>query len=304
MNRIKFIAVFVFSVFIFANIASAQTGGGSGLSFLKFGFGARNAAMGDAGVALASDVTALFYNPARLANNGTPDVIFTHNNWIQDVRSEMVGAKASFFGLPLAFGVNVTSINDIEIRTKPGAPDATFNANYFSGSVSTGFSLTSDLDVGASVKYLYENIFVDEANGLGFDLGIFYRTPVNGLNISAVVRNLGSMNTLRNVSTKLPTEVRAGTSYEIEIPGSKISLLGGAEYLSYTRDNENHLNFGGEATYNHIFSLRAGYMTNYQSKGFTAGMGIVWGNLNLDYAYLPFKLGLGNASMFSIQFKF
>lgn len=304
MNKIKLLTVAAFSVLLLADFSPAQTGGASGLSFLKFGFGARNAAMGDAGVALASDVTALFYNPARLANNGEPDVIFTHNNWIQDVRSEMVGAKASFFGLPLAFGVNVTSINDIEVRTRPGDPVSTFNANYFSGSISTGFSISPDIDLGATVKYLYENILVDEANGLGFDLGIFYKTPVEGLNISAVVRNLGSMNALRNVSTKLPTEVRAGTSYEIEIPGSRISLTGGAEYLSYTRDKENHINIGGEATYNKSFSIRAGYMTNYQSKGFTAGMGIIWGSLNLDYAYLPFKLGLGNASMFSIQFKF
>lgn len=304
MNKIKIFITTILFLCLFANFSFAQTGGNSGLSFLKFGFGARNAAMGDAGSVLSSDVTSLFYNPARLANNGSPEAIFTHNNWIQDVRSEMFGAKASFFGLPLAFGVNVTSINDIEVRTKPGIPEATFNANYFSGSISTGFSITTNIDFGATAKYLYENIFVDEANGLGFDFGLFYRTPVDGLNISAVIRNLGSMNTLRSVSTKLPTEVRAGTSYEIEIPGSRISLLGGAEYLSYTRDRENHINFGGEATYNKVFSLRAGYMTNYQSKGFTAGIGIIWGGLNLDYAYLPFKLGLGNASMFSIQFKF
>lgn len=304
MKRIKLITAVTFSLIILSGSAWAQSGGSSGLSFLKFGFGARNAAMGDAGAALASDVTALFYNPARLAGNGEPEVIFTHNNWIQDVRSEMVGAKSTFFGLPLAFGVNVTSVNDIEVRTKPGAPEATFNANYFSGSVSTGFSITKDIDIGGTVKYLYENIFVDEANGIGFDLGVFARTPVDGLNLSAVVRNLGSMNTLRSVSTKLPTEVRAGTSYKFELPGTKISLLAGAEYLSYTRDNENHINMGGEATYNNVFSVRAGYMTNYQSKGFTAGIGLVWGSLNLDYAYLPFKLGLGDASMFSIQFKF
>ena len=112
------------------------------------------------------------------------------------------------------------------------------------------------------------------------------------------------MNTLRYVSTKLPTEIRGGTSYKIEFPDPKLDFIGGIEFLSYTRDKENHLNLGGEVTYNKVFSIRGGYQTGFISKGLTTGIGLVWGNLVLDYAYIPFKLGLGTASMFSIQFKF
>ncbi len=36
-------------IFLASSIAIAQSAGNSGLSFLKFGFGARNIAMGDAG---------------------------------------------------------------------------------------------------------------------------------------------------------------------------------------------------------------------------------------------------------------
>jgi hypothetical protein len=282
----------------------AQSGGNSGLSFLKIGFGARNIALGDAGSAFSNDVTALYYNPAKLANNGSSEAIFMHNSSIQDVRSELAGAKTSIFGLPVAIGLNVTSINDIEVRTQPGDPISKFNANYFSGSIGTGFRILPMLDFGFSIKYLYENIFVDEANGLAFDFGLSYLTPINGLNLSATIRNLGSMNALRYVDTKLPVEVRGGTSYKIEIPDSKLDLTGGAEFLSYTRDNENHVNLGGEITYNKTFSIRGGYQTGYYSKGLTTGIGLVWGNLMLDYAYVPFKLNLGNESMISVQFKF
>lgn len=302
--KIKNKIFLIILVLFFAGNVFAQSGGNSGLTFLKFGFGARNIAMGDAGTVFASDVTTLYYNPARLAGSEGSEVMFMHNNWIQDVRSEMIGAKTTLFGLPVAVGFNVTSIDNIEVRTSAGEPDSKFNATYFSGSLSTGFKIINELAAGISLKYLYENIFVDEANGLGVDLGLFYNTAITGLNISATVRNLGSMNALRNVETKLPTEIRVGTSYNFELSDSKLDFTGGVEYLNYTRDSENHLNLGGEARYNKVFAIRAGYQTGFDSKGFTAGVGFTWANLLLDYAYIPFKLGLGTANMFSIQFRF
>ena len=119
-----------------------QSAGSTGLSFLKFGFGARNVAMGDAGSVVSNDVTALFYNPARLAGNDNNEIMVMHNEWIQDIRSEILGAKTTLFNLPIALGFNVTTVNNIEVRTKPGNPESTFNANFFFGSLSTGFFLT------------------------------------------------------------------------------------------------------------------------------------------------------------------
>jgi len=39
-------------------------------------------------------------------------------------------------------------------------------------------------------------------------------------------------------------------------------------------------------------------------RGLTAGIGLKWGNLNFDYAFVPFSLGLGDASLFSVSFIF
>mgnify|MGYP003471230828 FL=1 len=80
----------------------AQTAGNTGLSFLKYGFGARNIAMGDAGTALSNDLTGLFYNPAKLALTDKSEVLFMHNQWIQDVSSEVIGAKTLLWGIPFA----------------------------------------------------------------------------------------------------------------------------------------------------------------------------------------------------------
>lgn len=282
----------------------SQTAGNTGLSFLKYGFGARNIAMGDAGTALSNDLTGLFYNPAKLALTDKSEVLFMHNQWIQDVSSEVIGAKTVLWGIPFAVGFNVTSIDGIEYREIPGEPITEFDANYFYGSLSTGFFVTDDISVGTGVKYLYEGLLNDEASGFGFDFGVNYLLPYKGLSASAVVRNVGSMNALRNEETKLPAELRIGTAYTYSMEEAKFDFTGGAEFQKYLDTEDNHFNFGGEVLYNKLIAARAGYQTGYESRGFTAGIGLMWGNLKFDYAFLPFSYGLGNANLFSLQFKF
>ncbi len=287
-----------------SSVTMAQSAGNSGLSFLKFGFGARNIAMGDAGASVSNDVTALFYNPSRLVSSDMNEVIFMHNEWIQDVRSEVGGIKWNMFSLPFAVGFNVTTVSDIEVRNKPGEPISSFNANYFFASLSSGLTVVNNLDFGATVKYLYEGILNSEAKGFGFDFGLNYLTPIDGLTVSSAVKNLGSVDKLENESTKLPTEFRIGSSYQFDIEIKELDFVAAAEFLKYLETDDIHFNFGGDIIYNNLISLRTGYQTGFESRGFTAGLGILWGNLKFDYAYLPFTLGLGNANLFSVQFQF
>ncbi len=283
----------------------AQSAGNSGLSFLKLGFGARNIAMGDAGAAASNDVTSLFYNPANLSGTSGNQILLMHNEWIQGVRSEILGAKTDIYGIPFALGLNVTSINDIPIRTQATTdPIASFNAEYFFGSISTGFHIADNISFGATIKYLYEGLYVDEATGWGFDFGLNYKTPVEGLSAVAVIRNLGSMNQLRNQDTKLPTEIRIGPNYQFHLPGNKFGVDLAAEFLKYTPTNDAHFNLGAEVTYDNMIALRVGYQSNYISKNFTAGLGIMWGNLDFDYAFTPFQYGLGTGNTVSLGFKF
>lgn len=304
MNQINSMKKIILLFVISSTIIFSQSAGKTGLSFLKYGFGARNIAMGDAGTALSNDLTGLFYNPAKLAQTSGSEVLFMHNQWIQDVSSEVIGAKTVLWGIPFAVGFNVTSIDGIEYRDVPGEPITTFDANYFFGSFSTGFFVTDEISFGASLKYLYEGLLNDESNGVGFDFGLNYQLPYRGLTASAVIKNIGSMNALRSESTKLPTELRIGTAYTYNLEDSKFDFTGGLEFQKYLDTDDNHLNLGGEILYNKLIAARAGYQTGYESRGVTAGIGLMWGNLKFDYAFLPFSLGLGNANLFSLQFKF
>lgn len=283
----------------------AQSAGKSGASFLKNGFGARNIAMGDLGVVGVNDLTALNYNPALLSEYQAPQVMLTHNQSIQDLSTQLVGASFSLWGIPLAVGINNTSINDLEIRTVASdEPQSYFNAHYMFGSLSTGFQIYENLSFGVTTKYVYENLFSDEAAGWAFDFGLSYFDIIDGLDIGASYRNIGSLDKLRNEATKLPADLRLGLAYGLDINSinSELNLIGGVQ--KYVETDDTHIHAGGEVFYDNIIALRLGYMTGYESKGLTAGLGLYWEGLNFDYAFTPYSFGLGSAHTISLMYSF
>jgi len=281
----------------------AQSAGNSGLAFLKIGSGARNIALGDNGAVFANDVSSIFYNPANLQCNA-PEVILTHNVWIQDAATELLGVSFSLFNIPFGVGINSTSIKGIEVRTQPGEPEATFNTHYFFASLSAAIPVTDELSFGVTTKYLYEDIFYDNAEGIGFDFGVKYKTVVENLFVSGVVRNIGSMNQLQKEATKLPAEIRVGPAYTINFPESKIALQIGGEFQKYLSQNDIHLNVGAECLYDNWIAVRAGYQTNYLVKNISAGAGLFWSNITFDYAFTPFAYSLGQAQTISLKYGF
>jgi len=156
----------IICVFLLATSLFGQSAGNSGLAFLKFGFGARNVALSDLGVVGTNDLTALNYNPADLAAEKNNQLLFTHNSLFTDLSAEMFGASFNLWGLPLALGINTTNISDIEVRTTPGPAEATFSAHYFNGSISTAHEIAGNLYAGVTFKYLYENMYSDDAEDM------------------------------------------------------------------------------------------------------------------------------------------
>ncbi|MFA7228630.1 MAG: PorV/PorQ family protein [Melioribacteraceae bacterium] len=289
---------------LFASAISAQSAGNAGLSFLKFGFGARNVALSDLGVIAVDDLTALNYNPSLLAIDSKTQLSFTHNSLLSDLNSEMFAGSFSILGIPIAAGINTTNITGIEVRSNPGEAESEFSAHYFAGSLSTAFEPVNNFYVGVTFKYLHENLFSDNAGGYGVDLGASYLTPFNGLSFGASVRNIGSMNELREEPTKLPTDLRVGASYEYSLINSRLDFTFLTGFQKYTLQDDSHLHFGGEAVYDNLIAIRIGYAGGYDSRSVSAGFGLHWKGINLDYAYVPVKFGLGDSHIISFTYTF
>lgn len=288
-------------VFISFTTLFAQDAGKTGMSFLKLGSGAKNIALADAGTVFANDITTLFYNPAKLALSERSELYIMHNEWIQDVRSEQAALSFSLFSMNFAIGFNGTTVTGIEVRTKPGPVVADVNANYLMVKLGTGFALSNKLYAGVNANYYYEGIIESEAYGYGVDFGLLYKVMDN-VQVSAALRNLGSMNNLNYNATALPTDFRVGTLYSIAIPDAKLIVEPGVEYQQYL-DAGSHVNAGANILYDSLIALRIGYSSGFESRSITTGLGIEYKSLSFDYALTPFSYSLGSGHSISLKVK-
>src|SRR5205814_5710974 len=83
--------------------------GGSGGEFLLLGAGARGTALGGAYAALSTDVTALYYNAAGLAQLARPGVMVSVNSYIANTKYAWAGLAFPLSGGVRAIGVSLGS---------------------------------------------------------------------------------------------------------------------------------------------------------------------------------------------------
>ncbi len=287
----------------FAGSLAFGQAGQSGLTFLQLGVGARPLGMGEAYSAIADDPAAAYYNPAALAFTSSSQLLLMHKEWVQDVRTEFMAASTSLGRLGLGLSVDATSVDDIEIRDVPGPPIGTFDARNAAIGLSAAYSATPELSLGLTGKFLYEKILVDEASGYGFDLGALYRTPWN-VSIALAVDNLGSMGVLHDEASVLPKLVRAGAGYQTAIQSMDGTLTFAADYIRNTVEQVSHMHLGGEFNYRSSFAVRLGYQTGYDAKNISAGVGVRYGMMQLDYAFVPFRYDFGTTHTFSLLIRF
>jgi hypothetical protein len=67
-------------------------------------------------------------------------------------------------------------------------------------------------------------------------------------------------------------------------------------------DRDGYINAGVEVWPMAVFALRTGYTANHSNRDWSMGFGLVIKSLFLDYAFVPFKQGLGNTHQFSVTF--
>ena len=281
--------------------AKAQ-GSSASSSQLKIPLTARSAALGESTVADPEQFSSWFINPASLSCTAPLAIELTHSLWMRDIQTEYLAARIPVAKGTLGMAISTNSVPGIEIRDVPGPSLGTFSARFASFQIGYSQNITDDLVLGASGKYLYEKLYVDEATGFGFDAGIIYATPVQGLKAGLAVTNVGGLQQFQSDRSDLPAFSRVGTSYSFRVDDFDFTFLGA--WANNLRDPENHLQGSLETTYSQKLSVRLGYQTGYESRALSAGLGIRFEFIQLDYAYVPFALGLGDSHLFSLGYQF
>jgi len=303
--------IFVLSVNAYAQDKVAQTGCG----FLDVGAGARACGMGEAFTVLGQDATALFYNPSGIGKiDANFDLAAGGMQWIADI-NYLYLAAAFNAGVWGNFGFSLIAPDYGKIygtRVDSLAPSGFVNTGLvdvsaFCAGVAYAREFTDKFTVGGQIKYVSQhlgsNLFEGDVAGvvdtveneiftLSYDFGLLFYPGFKSFAFGMSVRNFSPRVTYERIGFELPLTFALGVGMDIlDLFGehSDYSFNIGADML-HPRDWEEKYYVGGEFGYKDMIFLRAGYKFNSYAQGLTAGVGIEYSGVKLDYSYSRHEL--------------
>ncbi|MFC2048885.1 PorV/PorQ family protein [Elusimicrobiota bacterium] len=260
---------------------------GSGANFLKFGTGARPIGMAGAFTAISDDINALYWNPAGISMINSSELNLMHNEAGENIRHEYAAFAKQEPRLRGAVGTSISyfSVRDIQGYDSNGVKTSLLDSSSLAVGLSYSFLPYQDTSLGATLKFIDEKLHNKSATAYAFDLGILWKTPVQGLQFGAVLKNAGTGLKFISEKSPLPMTFNMGLSQSFDILG--YSTIISAETV-FPSDYKSHFLFGLESTAYRILSIRAGYNTSDDlDSGIRLGGGISGKNLSIDYAWTP-----------------
>ncbi len=285
---------------LFLSVCLFAQGNNSGLKFLSTQE-SRVTSLGEAYIISSAGASATIGNPASMNLAPTSELQLGVMKYFQDINSQyLLGSYKSSENLSFGFHLLNYKVSGIEIREIPGESQGEFSTQYLSTGLSGALKITDKMNAGLTLKFLYEKIFIDDASGFAADLGFNYILNENIL-LGGAVSNLGSMGNLRNEPTDLPVIFGVGCQYKFDLSFLKNSAF--VEFRNNVKDKKSHFTAAFETEYDEMLYLRLGYMTGYDSKNFTCGLGFQYWDVNLNYSFVPYSYNLGDHHSLSIKFK-
>uniref|UniRef100_A0A7C6AAZ9 PorV/PorQ family protein n=1 Tax=candidate division WOR-3 bacterium TaxID=2052148 RepID=A0A7C6AAZ9_UNCW3 len=273
--------------------------GTSALPLLKIGPGPRATAMGDGFVGLCDDVTALYWNPAGLAQLNKFETFLSHQEWFYGFRDEYISLGLPVGKSSFGFGAVYSRTDGVEHWTINNNPGDTFATQTGFIALGYGYELTRSFLFGITLKGLYDDLRVEKGTGLGGDLGLLFRLGER-FNIGLVGKNLGLGVKYGETNYPLPMQFKLGLC----LRPSHFNIVSD---FTLPLDNIPHLNLGIEWNIKNILALRAGYRTGPQdltslgfANGLSFGVGLFLGKVCVDYAFVPYG-DLGNTHKFGLR---
>jgi hypothetical protein len=299
--------VLAFAVLVLACVSAGRAGAGTttGFAFLDLPAGARIAALGGAGAALADGPYALFWNPAGIApaapvSGTSARIAFDHHESIQTFRQEIVGGVLQKAGDGLGLALNAHYTEAIEERDALGNLTGSFGADDLAATFGYAGRVAPGLRLGGVLQWAREDLAGNGASAIGLSAGGLYALPgTPGLVIGASIRNMGGSPSFKTetgadgAKVSQPLTVSAGASYGHAKPNG-LGWRVAADALKLKGDSmEGRL--GLEVTPVPALALRAGWMLGQDAADLTAGAGIAVGRFDVDYAFVPYHDDLGSS---------
>lgn len=219
--------------------------------FLQIEPDSRGAGMGNTGVAMADNASALFWNPAGLAfQKGNNQASITHSNWlanfnVSDLFYDYVVGKYYVEGIG-TFGAHLTYLNlgeQVETRENGPEPISRFQSYEVALGASYGYEVSKNFAVGTSLRLIYSSLAsgtsisaqkVNPGSSVGVDLSFLYKTDpfaIGGrdarFSFGTNLSNIGPGIQYTDNAQKdpLPTLLRFGWSFDLDLDDEGINRI-------------------------------------------------------------------------------
>jgi len=296
--------------------AQNENAGTTGFDTLKLFYNARTTAMGGAVNGIPKNADALDFNPAAILEAGQRSVATS----VMDHLVGSGGGSVSYvfpknrfaaYGASLRYW-NSGSIDRTEISSTGELIETgeSFGAQNLVVSVTGARFISPALDLGGSVKFVYDSIDDVSASALLIDVGILHHTVNEKIKVGLSARNLGfqtSYYTDTKHGESLPTTYTAGISMQM-----KESLLAALD-LSKAAGENIVARVGIEHELNPALTLRGGFRSNAAdynlggwlayTSGLSLGLGWKIRDFDLDYALASYG-DLGITNQLTLRYNF
>ncbi len=277
--------------------------------FLDTGIGVRALGMGGAFVAVADDGSASYWNPAGMMRIARPEATFMHaSNFSGLLQSDAVHLVKPSPRYALGLSYLRVGVSDIKYTSRldlNGRPIVDRMANdveealFLSAAKPLGGAEDHGLLLGATVKTLHQRVGDNSALGFGVDVGMQWRA--GAWTAAAVLQDLSGTYVYWDTGRRdaKPPRLLWGAAWTKAIPSLRTELLFSVQQvvrfegrsLSGSFDigdaANSDIHFGGELQLFRLLAVRAGSAGGDLS----AGAGITFRRLRLDYAFMTHDLG-------------
>ena len=288
-----------------SRVASA---GPPGFAFLEIPTGTRASALGGAYVSLGQGVDAMFWNPAALADVKGVQMMGGHYELYEKLRHDHFALAGRIMGSGVGGSIRALYSEPIEERDELGNLIGTFGAHDLEFALGLGRTVASGLSIGASAEAVRERISNSAATTYAFGLGAAWEpTGWHGLRLGVSGQNLGptaayTIDGEKGQPISLPAALQAGVSYSTDV--TTFAIVRAAIEGRLTRGRNGVAMVGAELASPAGAALRVGMRMNDDATGLSVGAGYSLSALRLDYAYVPFRLDLGDSHRFSFAAQF
>ena len=288
------------AIFWLNSLAFGREGSSGTSSLFLLGAGTRAVGMGGSFVSVADDASAVFWNPAGLAQLSFGELDFSHVTLPEGGEYDFAGmAYPTLRAGSFALGFLRVGTDGIFSRDSRAVDLGSTSFSETQFLLAYGYPLFNFLKVGGTFKLYNQSLAGFSANAVGADFGVLvepYQNLFLGLNAQDVVSSDLQLNTAKEPISR---NFKAGASYFVPLSQGRW----GVRVAVDAEKSENApvaWHTGGELSYLGHFFLRGGY-----DRGkITFGAGLAYQRLGLDYAFKPQPEGLAASHRFGFSFRF